>query len=300
VSVVSELRLSHLIPPRLRAWLTRHVARYLSAPIPNYRPRGRNDFDRMKQCIRKGDVVLVEGNQRVSAVIRYLTQSCWSHAALYIGDELLRRDDALRDQALDSFGDDAQHLVVDALFDGVVVTPLASYVEYNVRVCRPHRLRAEHLKTILDEAVGAIGSRYDLRNVLDLAGHLIRVSLLPGRDRETALRFGSGDSGQVICTSLLGKLFHKVRFPVLPSVTFPPGQAPAFVPPRRTPLGWLKGRPDPYHGGLYRSRHSTLLTPRDFDLSPYFNVVKFNVVPGRAFDYSRIEWVQDPAGDEVA
>jgi hypothetical protein len=37
-------------------------------------------------------------------------------------------------------------------------------------------------------------------------------------------------------------------------------------------------------------RHPTLLTPRDFDLSPYFEVVKFNVIASGAFDYERIHW----------
>ena len=32
-----------------------------------------------------GDILLVEGNQRVSSAIKYLTQSTWSHAAFYLG-----------------------------------------------------------------------------------------------------------------------------------------------------------------------------------------------------------------------
>jgi hypothetical protein len=39
-------------------------------------------------------------------------------------------------------------------------------------------------------------------------------------------------------------------------------------------------------------RHPTLLTPRDFDLSPYFETVKFNVVADGRFDYQRIQWVE--------
>ena len=73
--------------------------------------------------------------------------------------------------------------------------------------------------------MAAIGWRYDLRNILDLAVHLLFVSLLPGRHRkERLLRLGSGASSQVICTSLLGQLFHKVGFPVLPSVSYPETQ----------------------------------------------------------------------------
>ncbi len=39
--------------------------------------------------------------------------------------------------------------------------------------------------------------------------------------------------------------------------------------------------------------------PRDFDLSPYFEIVKFNVVLERRFDYERIEWADATAeGDD--
>jgi hypothetical protein len=44
-------------------------------------------------------------------------------------------------------------------------------------------------------------------------------------------------------------------------------------------------------------RHPTLLTPRDFDLSPYFETIKFNVVADGRFDYQRIQWVEPEPGD---
>ena len=42
----------------------------------------------LARTLEPGDMLLVEGNTRLSAVIKYLTQSTWSHAALYIGDAL--------------------------------------------------------------------------------------------------------------------------------------------------------------------------------------------------------------------
>jgi hypothetical protein len=262
----------------------------MSEPMGHYNLRAPNDLDKLKATIRKGDVLLVEGDQRVSAVIKYLTRSSWSHAVLYVGDELLRRDSDLKRCARETFGDASEHLIVEALFDGVVASPLAKYIDYNVRLCRPHRLRSDHLKIILDEAVKAIGWRYDLRNILELAVHLVHVSLLPGRHREKARRFGSGASSQVICTSLLGQLFNKVGFPVLPSVTYPAGPGSAENRVRRRPWSWLARPRRAVRRGLYRRRHPTELTPRDFDLSPYFEIVKFGLVQERKFDYSRIEW----------
>jgi hypothetical protein len=281
-----------------RGWLTNRLARYMSEPIGHYDLRAPNDFDQLKATIRKGDVLLIEGDQRVSAVIKYLTRSSWSHAVLYIGDELLRRDDDRKHRAREMFGDDAEHIIVEALFDGVVASPLAKYVDFNVRLCRPHRLRSDHLKIVLDDTVEAIGWRYDLRNILDLAVHLIFVSLLPGKHREDALRFGSGTSSQVICTSLLGQLFHKVGFPVLPSVTFPDGASASRARQRWRPWSWITRSRRALHPGLYRRRHPTLLTPRDFDLSPYFQIVKFNLLHERKFDYSRIEWAPEEEHEE--
>ena len=276
----------------VRTWITARLASFLNKPVGHYERRGWNDFDALKRQIRKGDVLLVEGDLRVSAVIKYLTQSSWSHAALYIGDELLRRGGEQRDAALAAFGEEAGHLVVEALFEGVVVSPLVKYVDSNVRLCRPHRLRGEHLEVILDDALAAVGWQYDVRNILDLAFHLVLVSLFPSRYRRDVQRLGSGAASEVICTSLLGRLFQKVRFPVLPSVTFPDGVDPQQLPARRSRVSLLRRVRSPYVG-VFRQLHHTLLTPRDFDLSPYFDIMKFNVIEQRGFDYQKIEWADD-------
>ena len=42
-------------------------------------------------------------------------------------------------------------------------------------------------------------------------------------------------------------------------------------------------------------RHHSLFAPRDFDLSPYFAVVKPTIE--RGFDYKSIEWV--PEGEDT-
>jgi hypothetical protein len=277
----------------VRDWITQRLAEFLHQPLGHYERRGWNDFEALKRQIRKGDVLLIEGDQRISAVIKYLTQSSWSHAAIYVGDELLQRGGELGERALASFGDEAKHLMVEALFEGVVASPLVKYVDFNVRLCRPHRLRSEHLGIILDDAVEAIGWRYDVRNILELAFHLVLVSLFPSRYRSDALRCASNATTEVICTSLLGRLFHKVRYPVLPSVTFPEGAAPGVPAPRRFPLSLFRRRRS-RRPGVFRRRHHTLLTPRDFDLSPYFDIVKFNVIEQRGFDYQQMEWVDDP------
>ncbi len=291
----------------VRRWLVGRIIEYLTEPLPGYEQRVRNDLDALKAHLRKGDVLLVEGDQRVSAIIRYLTQSSWSHATLYIGDELLRRGGEQAERVHRQFGAEAEHLIVEALPQGVVASPVAKYVDYNVRICRPHGLRDAHARTIMDEAVAAIGWRYDMQNVLDLARYTIPVRLVPDRWRAGALHFGSGQPTEVICSSLLARLFTRVRFPILPThVTPQPGEEGVPETPGtagRERIGHalsrrVFGQPSRReYTGLFQIRHPTLVTPRDFDLSPYFDVIKFNPLARGDFDYSRMQWRE---GDEAA
>ncbi len=279
----------------LRRWIVEQIVEFLTTPLPHYERYFWNDLEALRRNVRKGDVLLVAGDTRVSEIIKYLTQSSWSHTALYVGDALLERGGEAAERALAEFGDAAGELLVEALPEGVVAVPLSKYVDFNIRLARPHQLRPEHRKRILDEAIAAVGWRYDLRNVLDLARYLIPTRLIPSRLRRTALHFGSGEPTEVICSSLLGQLFHSVGFPVLPTVEFPDGfDAPS--PSRPRPGRLLRrifGYESSEYTGLFRMRHPTLLTPRDFDLSPYFEIVKFNAIADGGFDYQRIQWAKD-------
>jgi hypothetical protein len=59
----------------LRDLVYRHATRILTAPLGGYLRSSGQDVDLLKRHMRKGDVLLVCGDQRVSEVIRYLTQS---------------------------------------------------------------------------------------------------------------------------------------------------------------------------------------------------------------------------------
>jgi hypothetical protein len=274
----------------LRRAIAERLAELLTQPLSHYERRGWNDVVALRRHIRKGDVVLVEGDTRIAVVIKYLTQSSWSHASLYIGDELVRRPGPMRDRAIAEFGDHAQQLLVEALPEGVVASPLNKYVDCNIRLCRPFRLRPEHVQLVLGDAISAIGWRYDLRNILDLARYFLPVSLVPARFRRDALHFGSRLPTEVICSSLLGRLFGKVGYPITPLE----GPRPPLETRSESRMKWLRrvlGRESPAeYTGLFKMRHPTLLTPRDFDLSPYFEIVKFNVLADDSFDYQKIHW----------
>ena len=67
-----------------------------------------------------------------------------------------------------------------------------------------------------------------------------------------------------------------------------PGVAPGALAP---PPGWrdrLLGR-SPYPA-VFRRQPAAIITPRDFDLSPYFEIVKLGPIEIPTFDYRRIRW----------
>jgi hypothetical protein len=267
----------------------------LTKPIKSYALHIPNDIAALKRHIRKGDVILVEGNERISECIKYLTQSSWSHSALYVGDEPIRRNPELKAPLVAKYGEDANALVVEAIVEaGVVLSPLSKYRDFNLRVCRPFNLSAADLADVMDEAIRSVGDTYDLRNVIDLARYFLPVSLVPARFRRRALQFGSGEPTRVICSSVIASSFHRVKFPIVPNYEqLPPDVVPE--PPKRRlwPIG-----SKPTTGGLeygaLRMVSPTLITPRDFDLSPYFEIIKFNIIEGMRFDYHKILWADDP------
>jgi hypothetical protein len=134
--------------------------------------------------------------------------------------------------------------------------------------------------------ISRIGWKYDRRNFWDLTRYFLPFQMIPPDLREDALHFGSGRETETICSSVLAEAFGKVGFPILP------------VPVRRKPQTTreklrqqLLGRPTRRaYSGLLRARHPTLCVPRDFDLSPYFDIVKFNAREIAAFDYRRLKW----------
>jgi hypothetical protein len=284
---------------RARAAIVRFAVGQLTKPLKRYTLVYPNDLAELKRQIRKGDVILVEGNERISEVVKYLTQSSWSHAALYVGDEAIKRDPELRLKLAQEYGEEANYMVAEALVEsGVVLTPLAKYRDFNIRLCRPYRLSEIDLRVVLDEALASVGHTYDLKNILDLARYFLPVSLVPPRFRRTALRFGSGDPTRVICSSMIAECFGRVRFPIVPKVEPMPVDYPIVQrAPRR--LGRLISKPSHLPPGIYHMISPSLVTPRDFDLSPYFEVIKFNLIAGARFDYRKIIWA-DYDTDESA
>jgi hypothetical protein len=268
----------------------------LTKPLQKYQLNLPNDLAALRRHIRKGDVILVEGNERISECIKYLTQSSWSHSALYVGDEPLRRDPRARDELTRNFGDEVEWLLVEALVEsGVVLSPLSKYRDFNIRVCRPYRLSSGDLSEVLDEALRSVGATYDIKNVVDLARYFLPVSLVPRRLRRKALNFGSGEPTRVICSSLIASCFGRVRFPIIPRFEQLPEESASERGRRIWPFTVGGGR----EYGVLRQVSPSLVTPRDFDLSPYFEIVKFNIIEGMRFDYHKIHWADEPPPAQI-
>jgi hypothetical protein len=264
--------------------LSDSLVRFLTREVSSYQRRIPNNLENLKKHIRPGDVLLVEGKSRVAQIIKYVTQSSWSHSTIYVGEQPVREGGPHAERFRALYGEEARHLVIEAdLEHGVFPVPLAKYVDYNVRVCRPYCLTDEDRDRVVSEVVSHIGDQYDRRQLVDLGRYLTPFHLLPGRWRRKAFFSGQSDSRAVICSSLIAQAFLGVRYPILPVLPGSVGEEKA--------------------DGLYpwgtriRSPHPRLVLPRDFDLSPYFRIVKFNSVEEGPFEYQRLEWLDPVATD---
>jgi hypothetical protein len=203
----------------------------------------------LARALRKGDVLLIDGNTRISVAIKYLTQSSWSHAALYIGDAL----------GPPSPGHEPEVFIEADPNMGVHATPLSRYVKMHTRICRPVGLSAEELDQVVHYAVSRLGRQYDLRQIWDLARYLLPTPPVPSRWRRRLLALGSADPTRAICSTLIAEAFQSVGYPILPKAV-------------------LEREHDPdYSESAKELRHiheRGLFMPRDFDVSPYFEVVK--------------------------
>lgn len=245
---------------RLLAAIGRRILHYLAEPIADYEPFFAPDPALLARALAPGDVLLIEGNTRLSVVIKYLTQSTWSHAALYVGP------------GLGSTPEGEPKVLIEALArDGVIASPLSAYSHFNTRICRPVRLGDEDRRKVIDYAVNSLGKQYDMRQVVDLARYLLPYPPVPVRVRRRMLALASGDPTRAICSTMIAEAFQSIGYPILPD---PEAAAPGARPGAVASYVQSEIRHIERHG---------LFVPRDFDVSPYFAVVKPTIEGG--FDF---------------
>lgn len=232
------------------------------------------DFNRIKYEIRPGDVVLVEGQSRVSKIIRTITQSPWTHAALYVGrlhdieDNNLRKIVAVHMKKRENV-----RVVIEGLLgQGTVVTPLSAYRHHHIRICRPIGLSPVDAEQVIAYGIKALGKRYNVRQILDLARFVLPWSILPRRWGSSLFKTPTGEPESGVCSTMIAEAFHSVHFPILPALS-----------------------PDESVGVKLIQRNPHLFTPKDFDYSPYFEIIKypfFNPEQPTPY-YRRLPWTKD-------
>lgn len=232
----------------------KRLAAFLSKDLPGYQRLDTVSIGDVAAVLQKGDIVLVEGNTRISTAIKYLTQSSWSHACLFVGNS--------------GEGCDVLNLIEADLNNGVHMVALNHYANSNLRICRPVSVSEEDAEKLVEFAQSKLGHQYDLKNVFDLIRYIIQKPAVPNRYRRAMLSLGSGEPTKAICSTLIAESFQSIDYPILP---------------KRDGEGGKSGEVPQY----YKS-HFTHFTPRDFDLSPYFKVIK-PTLEG-AFDYRKLNW----------
>lgn len=247
----------------------RLIADRLETTASGYEPFTTSDPAALKAILRPADVLLVEGNQKVGTAIKYLTQSTWSHAALFIGDRLCGSGHA---------GAEPRVLLEANIGEGVVAVALSKYASHNTRICRAVGLSPEEQNQVIAYALARLGNTYDTRNIVDLARYLLPTPPVPLRWRRRMIALGSGEPTRAICSTLIAQAFQSIRYPILPRIERAPNSRDA---------GSSYSRDEILH-----IRHHSLFTPRDFDVSPYFQIVKPTIESG--FDHRTLSWADRP------
>ena len=241
------------------------LAHFLAKPRPSRTHVPTSPREVIAATLRKGDVLLVDGTSRFSSAIKYLTQSTWSHAALYIGDHLGAPKD----------GEEARVLCDVDVEAGVRMIPMSTFGDLHTRICRPVGLNDAEIDQLCEFMVTHVGTTYDMKNILDLARYLVRAPV-PDKIKRRSIAFGSGQPTQAICSTLIAQAFNSLRYPILPEVELIDTST----------AGGQRAKAEILH-----IRHYSLYMPRDFDTSPFFKIVKPRIEGG--FDYHSLAWAKD-------
>ena len=236
------------------------------------------DFNLICKNIRPGDVLLVEGKTRASKIIQQVTQSTWSHAALYIGQITDVNDNLLRD-TVKRYTDtsSACHIIVESEVGlGTIISSLDKYKDDHIRILRPRSLTKKDTQLVIKYAIGRLGKKYNLRHLLDLARFLFPWGLWPRKWRSSLFQHNALQPTQDICSSMIADAFQSVNYPILPLVRLD----------HESQFELIK-------------RNPKLFTPSDFDYSPYFDVIKYPIFTlENEGDYHHLPWREGILSDD--
>ena len=94
----------------------------------------------------------------------------------------------------------------------------------------------------------------------------------PGAGAPSLFQHNAGEPTRTVCSSLIAEAFSSVDFPILPFID-------------RGQDGSLR----------FFKRNPRLFTPRDFDYSPYFEIIKYPFLGLNDIGiYRKLPWIRDP------
>lgn len=237
-----------------------------------------SDIEIISTLIKPADVILIDGCSRASRIIKIITQSPWSHAALYIGkleelnlpQDIIEQYSHLKNEPL---------IIESEIGLGTVLSPLNKYKNYHVRLLRPREISEHDKNKVITFALTRLGKEYHLRHLLDLARFLFPWGIYPRRWRSVLFRHNALQPTKDICSSMIAASFQSVKFPILPIITRKENNQVEF-----------------------ESRNPLLYTPRDFDYSPFFDVIKYPLhvdANESGTWYTQIKWIIKHSLDRI-
>jgi hypothetical protein len=166
-------------------------------------------YARLRDRLRSGDIVLCQGKDLFSKLIRWSTQSPWSHVGLVF--------------RIDAVG---QILVVEAVEKlGVRAVPLADFVSRDSEGTSPYPgkiLFARHAgltgegkvhpkaKLLAEFAFGRLGSRFAAAEIARIAARIAAARLLG--NHKTPATLGPGD--EFICSEFVARAYEHAALPI--------------------------------------------------------------------------------------
>lgn len=256
---------------KITQWLANKINKYFEEVKPK-KPSYLCSFDRICHEIRPADVLLVEGHNWISRVIQRLTLSPWSHAFLYIGRLHDVTDPEIRELIHHFYkGSPSDQLIIESIVGkGTIVNNITAYKNHHIRICRPNGLLHTDAQKVIAYAAKTLGRQYHIRHILDLGRFLLKSRLIPRRWGSVLFEENNdvGPATRDICSAMLADAFASVKFPVLPLIR----------------------EDEELHRLELIHRNSRLFTPRDFDYSPYFNIIKYPILSTTMPSYRHLPW----------
>ncbi len=211
------------------------------------------DFEKICALIKPGDVVLIQGRNRLSFAIQYVTKSIWTHAAICIGKLKDIQDETLKEHIEKHYqGSSNEILIVEGIAGKVIkVSRLSHYKKYHLRLCRPINIAEKNLQQALTYAMSAVGHEISLWQIGNLFKLLLFWTILPNWVFAGFYKPKQGFRPK-ICSSVIAEAFASAKFPILPSIS--------------------RDREGKHH---LTPTDPQFFVPTMIDYSPYFEIIKY-------------------------